>query len=257
MIVPDLTFQFYEKVVQMYEEVLFDLKKLSLMGQIKAVGSGANSVGKTMQNALNIPHTTNAKNQYKGWTITSTTLKSGSRTNLFALVPDWKNSFIKSSTELVNKYGIQDNTGKYERKLFCTVKSDTPNSFGLMLKLSRNTGELFEVHRTEDEDTILCRWDAKKIEQKLKRLDKSIIVTASQHKKEDGIYYHYQFAEFMSKPQPIKFLQQIEFGSITLDHLISIKHNHATAREQGPLFKIAKHARADLYETYHKYNLMG
>lgn len=108
----------------MYEEILHDLKELSLLGQIKAVASGANSVGKTLQHALNIQHKTTAKNQYKGWTITTTTMKSGSRTNLFASVPDWNISLIKSSTELVEKYGVEDTTGKYARKLFCTVRSE-------------------------------------------------------------------------------------------------------------------------------------
>ena len=240
----------------MYEEILPDLKELSLRGQIKAVGSGANSVGKTLQHALNIQHKTTAKNQYKGWTITSTTMKSASRTNLFASVPNWNISFIKSSTELVDKYGVEDITGKYVRKLFCTVKSDRPNTFGLKLSVNRVTQNISEVHEAENENVSLCQWDIDTIKQKLQRIGKSVIITASQHKKTDGVYYHYQVAEFMSKPSIDRFLQQAEFGSITLDHLISKSHGSATAREQGPLFKIAKHARAELYESYHKYNLM-
>lgn len=240
----------------MYEEILRDLKDLSLLGQIKAVGSGANSVGKTLQRALNIQHKTTAKNQFKGWTITSTTMKSGSRTNLFASVPDWNNSFIKSSTELVEKYGVEDATGKYARKLFCTVKTDRPNSFGLKLSVNRAKQNMSEVYEAENHNITLCQWDIDTIKQKLQRIDRSIIITASQHKKTDGIYYHYQIAEFMSKPSIDQFLQQAEFGAITLDHLISRSHGSTTAREQGPLFKIAKHARAELYESYHKYNLM-
>ena len=151
----------------MYEEILNDLKELSLLGQIKAVGSGANSVGKTLQKALNIPHTTNAKNQYKGWTITSTTMKSGSRTNLFASVPDWDTSLIKSSTELVDKYGVEDTTGKYVRKLFCTVKSERPNSFGLKLRVNRVKQSISEIYEAENDSTKLCQWDIGKIKQKL------------------------------------------------------------------------------------------
>ena len=240
----------------MYDEVLQDLKELSLRGHVKAVGSGANSVGKTSQQALGISHTTNAKNQYKGFTITSTTLKAGSRTNLFALVPDWKISLITSSTELVEKYGTEDKSGKYIRKLFCTVKAQDPNSFGLFLSINRAEQEISEVHSTNGTETILCRWNTDKIIHKLQSLDKSVIITASQHKKADGMYYHYQVAEFLSKPTFDKFLRQIEFGSITLDHLISKRHGNKTAREQGPLFKIAKHARMELYEHYEKYNLM-
>ena len=108
----------------------------------------------------------------------------------------------------------------------------------------------------EGRENEIVQWDTLKLESKLKSLDKSIIVTASSHKKNDGLYYHYQIAEFLKKPTFEKFLQQIEFGSITMDHLISLHQKRKTAREQGPLFKIAKHARMDLYEDYKKFNLM-
>jgi hypothetical protein len=240
----------------MDDEILEDLKNLSLLGHIKAVGNGANSVGKTLQSALGISHTTTAKNQYKGFIITSTTLKAGSRTNLFGLVPDWKNSLITSSTELVEKHGVKDNSRKYRKKLFCTVKAKVPNSFGLMLCIDRTKRIISETHSKDGCENEIVQWDTLKLESKLRSLDKSIIVTASSHNKNDGLYYHYQIAEFLKKPNFEKFLQQIEFGSITLDHLISLHHQRKTAREQGPLFKIAKHARMELYEDYKKYNLM-
>tara|TARA_B110000977_G_scaffold201785_1_gene298617 strand:- start:2387 stop:3112 length:726 start_codon:yes stop_codon:yes gene_type:complete len=240
----------------MDNEILEDLKNLSLRGHIKAVGNGTNSVGKTLQSALGISHKTTKKNQYKGFIITSTTLKAGSRTNLFGLVPDWKNSLITSSTELVKKHGVDDNSGKYKKKLFCTVKAKVPNSFGLMLRIDRRKRTISEIHSKEGRENEIVQWDTLKLESKLKSLDKSIIVTASSHKKNDGLYYHYQIAEFLKKPTFEKFLQQIEFGSITMDHLISLHQKRKTAREQGPLFKIAKHARMDLYENYKKFNLM-
>ena len=36
----------------MIEEVLSDLKRLSLKGLIKSIGSGSNSIGKTLQSEL-------------------------------------------------------------------------------------------------------------------------------------------------------------------------------------------------------------
>ena len=176
-------------------------------------------------------------------------MKAGSRTNLFGLVPDWKNSLITSSTELVEKHGVDDNSRKYKKKLFCTVKAKVPNSFGLMLKIDRTKRIISEIHSKEGCENEIVQWDTLKLESKLKSLDKSIIVTASTHKKNDGLYYHYQIAEFLKRPTFEKFLQQIDFGSITLDHLISL-------HQQRKIFKIAKHARMELYEEYKKFNLM-
>ena len=41
-----------------------------------------------------------------------------------------------------------------------------------------------------------------------------------------------------------------------MDHLISIKKGSNKVREQGPLFKIAKAARQDLFFEYKKFDLM-
>ena len=50
----------------MFEEVLNDLKKLSLKGPIKAVSQGSNAIGKTLQSELNIGHSTLLEINTKG-----------------------------------------------------------------------------------------------------------------------------------------------------------------------------------------------
>ena len=84
----------------MIDEVLKDLKCLSLKGPIKSIGEGSNAIGRTLQSELNIEHSTTSKNIYKGFIITSTTTK-GARTNLFASVPNWQKSAIKSSKDML------------------------------------------------------------------------------------------------------------------------------------------------------------
>ena len=74
--------------------------------------------------------------------------------------------------------------------------------------------------------------------------------------REDGKYYHFRLAEFLLGPSLDQFLNLINYGSISMDHLISIKKGSNKVREQGPLFKIAKAARQDLFFEYKKFDLM-
>ena len=240
----------------MIEEVLSDLKRLALKGPIKSVASGSNAIGKTLQAELGIQHTTTTRNQYKGFTITSTSLRGANRINLFARVPDWRNSPVSSSKQILDLYGKDDESGKYQRSLFCTVSALELNTIGLKLSVNEREQELTEWHHSEDQKSLVARWNAQQIKTKLIGLDKSVTVSASVQKKSDGQYFHYQLAEFTMRPTYEKFLQQIRFGSITLDHLISMSFGTDVAREQGPLFKISKDAKPDLFEDYKKFDLL-
>ena len=238
----------------MVEETLSDLKKLASKGPIKAVSSGSNSVGKTLQAALGIEHSTTSRNYYKGFTITSTAANASSRTNLFAQVPDWQKSPVTSSKKMVDLYGIEDETGKYQKKLFCTVNALKPNTFNLILKVDQRANILSEWHSSEQTENEVVTWDSKKLFSKLLKQDRSVVLSATRHKKTDGDYFHFQYAEFYLSPSFERFLQQIEFGGKSVDHLIALKSG--TATEKGPLFKVTKNAREDLFGDYKKFNLL-
>lgn len=239
----------------MIDEVLKDLKCLSLKGPIKSIGEGSNAIGRTLQTELNIEHSTTSKNIYKGFIITSTTTK-GARTNLFASVPNWQKSAIKSSKDMLNLYGVKDSSGKYEKKLFCSVDSLEPNNFGLFLDVDISSKLLYEKFSLKDKRKTIAIWDTERLKKKLAPLDKTIIISANLFEREDGKYYHFRFAEFLLGPSLDQFLNLINYGSISMDHLISIKKGSNKVREQGPLFKIAKAARQDLFFEYKKFDLM-
>ena len=145
---------------------------------------------------------------------------------------------------------------KYHKKLFCTVNALNPNSFGLFLKVDMVNNLLSECYFSDKVEKSFLVWDSIKLKEKLSNLDKLVIVTASKHKRIDGDYFHFKVAEFLLAPSFDTFLKQIKFGTITLDHLISLQHGSRTAKEQGPLFKISKTARIDLFDNYKKYNLL-
>lgn len=239
----------------MIEEVLSDLKRLSLKGLIKSVGSGSNSIGKTLQSELNIHHSTTSRNSYKGFTITATSTKV-KRTNLFAKVPNWSRSDVKSSKEMLNLYGRKDPSGKYKKKLFCSVNSLDFNNFGLRLYVDKPMRLMYEKFCMENQESFVALWDYEGLAQKLSFLDKTIVVSGNSFKRDDGNYFHFRFAEFMLGPSMEKFLNLVDYGAITMDHLISMKEGSKNVREQGPLFKIAKISKEDLFSTYKKFDLM-
>ena len=238
----------------MFEEVLSDLKKLSLKGPIKAVGQGSNAIGKTLQIELNIGHSTTSRNQYKGFVISSTSSKSN-RTNLFAKVPDWEKSEIKSSKEMLDLYGVEDPKGKYLKKLFCSVNSLEPNNFGLKFVVDKFSKVLQEKYFDKEQKKSIVTWNTEQLFQKLMKLDKTIVISANLLKKKDGNYFHFRFAEFMLEPSIENFFELLDYGAITMDHLISLKKG-ANVRDQGPIFKISKNSKKDLFYDYQKFDLM-
>lgn len=239
------------------EKIINKLRSISELGPVPSVTTGANSIGKTLQHLLNIEHTVTKKNNLHGMVITATSMKSKNRTNLFAAVPDWSKSHVKSSTEILEKYGREDSSGKYEKSLFCTVNSIEPNSFGLKLACDRRSQTLSESHISEDNDFQFISWDTHKLNWKLMALDKTVIVSAIKKKKNGVDHFHYIQAEFLSNPEMTSFFQLVDVGAITLDHLISRGFGKNTAREQGPLFKIKQDAREVLFSSYAKINLLS
>ena len=238
----------------MVEEILKDLKTLSLKGPIKSVRDGSNnSIGLTFRNALNIE---GVLNEYKGYRVNASALKNNSRNTLVpGCVPDWKRSLVNNPKEILDLCGIVDDTGKYQKKLFCSVNALEPNTFGLYLKVKRNN-ELAEYLVKENNHKQIAVWDSERLTNYLNKKQKVVIVSAIKQKKEDGIYFHFCLAEFYIGLVFEDFLKYISYGSIDMDHSISLKKGSKTAQEKGPSFKISKDACSHLYKTYKKYELI-
>jgi hypothetical protein len=234
------------------------LAGISKSGPQPSVTSGSNSVGKTLQHLLGIKHSTTKKNSLFGYKISATASKvSNSRSNLFACVPDWGRSDVKSSTEFLNIYGRACPKGKYQKSLFCTVDSLVTNSFGLKLSSSSSPFFFNEVFAGKDGlSRKILTWDIEKLSLKLNSLGNFAIVEAVKitgHKKD---HYHYRYLELLSNPSISSFFNLVNQGAITLDHLISMDFGKQTAREQGPLFKVRAPARKLLFESCLRVDLM-
>ena len=240
-----------------FQQILDRLRRLSEKGPIPAQGSGSNAIGKTLQNALGIQHTVTTKNQLLGFVVTGTNIHGKTRTNLFARVPDWTVSGVKSSTEIVNRYGKEDPNGKYARSLFCTVDASSPNSFGLQLLCDRAKMSLAEAHTNGDAIDKFAEWRTSHLKKKLDGLDNTVIVSALRTVQNNQPHFHFVRAEFLLSPSLDAFFHLLDIGAISLDHLISLPFDRKVAREQGPLFKMRPEARENLFMSYSKIDLLA
>ena len=227
------------------QQLIAVAKRLCALGPLLAVSSGSNAVGKTMQKYLEIEHSVTQRNRLFGYTITSTVAKNSfsGRTNLFACVPNWDISRVKSSKELLLSVGREDLSKGYSRSLFCTVSAQSKNSFGLELRVNLGSNTLEEIF----DGAPIVSWELGKLEAKLGQIGEAAILSAVPVDLNGRKAFHYRYLDILGSPNTDIFKDLLDDGAVTLDHLISMKLGSTSAREQGPLFKISASARTELY----------
>lgn len=221
----------YEAVAQ---ELLSQLQLLSKNGPLKAIKTGHTAIGMTIEQALGIPANSSPFPDYKGIELKSARLnKAPNRTTLFAQVPDWSISMLKSSQQIVDKYG-------YERdgdlKLYCTLTTTKYNSQGLGFDIDFNNDLLNEIH---EKDGHVVSWLGQTLRNKLlEKHRETFWINANSHVDNGDEYFTLKSIVHTKNPLASQFLILMEQGIITMDHLIKRKNRTGGAREKGPLFKI-------------------
>ncbi len=123
-------------------ELLLLLRRIA-MEPILAVCKGDTAVGRTLETVLNIQQNSSKTPDYKGIELKSYRGESRTRANLFAQVPNWEKSYIKSSAEMLQAFGYQRE--RHDRQLNCEVSALRFNSLDLRLSLDVDGGLLSEV----------------------------------------------------------------------------------------------------------------
>lgn len=247
--------QILNQIINDYEvvahELLGLLEALSRKGALKAIKKGDTAIGMTIEHALGIPANSSPFPDYKGIELKSSRLNTSSnRTNLFAQVPDWSMSTLKSSKEIVDKYGYPRDG---DLKLYCTLSATKYNSQGLGFEVDFNDDVLNEVHY---QDGNVARWLGQTLRSKLleKHRETFWIKANSQTSNEDE-YFTLQSITHTKNPLTSQFLLLIEQGIITMDHLIKRKDMTGKITEKGPLFKIRPQHLSLLFPKPIEYSL--
>ncbi len=109
-------------------------------------------IGREVEALLGIDMNDSPLPDYKGIELKSFRSQRPSiKKNLFCKVPDWDISYLKSGTEIVDKYGyMSDGIKSYRNTLYCSK----PNSQNLRLNMNYpdNLLEIEEDKRVSDED---------------------------------------------------------------------------------------------------------
>jgi hypothetical protein len=228
------------------QQVLAELKAVASTGWVRTTHHGDTAVGMTLERCLGVAPNSTPSPDFLGFELKAKVLKpnetdpedSATRQTLFACVPDWQLSQIKSSEALLDAHGYPDKKAIAERRLNCTVSALKPNRQGLVFSIDHGHGHLVEYCEREGSRREVVRWRGERLEQRL----------ATKHAKTAWVYArettlgghrHFRFTKAMisSGPRAGAFLNLIEGGAISMDHLSKRMHD-GTMKERGPLFKM-------------------
>ena len=213
---------------------------ISKKGFVPSVNYGSSSIGMTLLAELGINYSSTGKPNYRGIVVNASRNKFSTklnRVNLFAQVPDWTISNCKSSREIVETYGYVTKDGG--KKLFCTINSKHNNSQNLRLRIDKSTEILHEEFHSSDIVVNVASWYLNTLKSRLLKTHPiTLWVQGNVLKKNGKEYFHYTTATFTGPPNVDAFIDLLNLGTISIDHLISKKENSVS--EKGPLFKILR-----------------
>ena len=221
-------------------ELLGKLKDISDDGPIPTVVTGDTGVGMTLENALGISPNSSKKPDFKGIELKASrtaarSKKSKNRVNLFAQVPDWSISNLKSSAEILDKYGYVSDEGML--RLYCTVSSQSPNTQNLILNVDFDSELLLEQAHTDGQISEVVAWKFEKLRSRLLEKHRETFWVKALSETANGIeHFHYVEARHTQSPNTGVLPALIDDGTITFDH--TSKREKGRVTEHGPFFKI-------------------
>ena len=234
-------------------ELLNRLRKIASSGPIRSVieGRADTAVGRTLETHLGIDINSSKKPDYKGIEIKSFR-ELNNRKTLFAKVPNWNMSKLKSSAEILDAFGYW-RAGL--RRLNCTVSTRTPpNSQGLSLELNHDFDVLNEVSK-DPQFGAFATWPMEDLRSRLlMKHNETFWVSADGELVNGQEYFVFKSVLHTRKPIPSQFDFLLEQGKITLDHLIK-RNSRGRVIERGPLFKISSDALTMLFPPGKTYAL--
>lgn len=230
-------------------ELLAMLQKIAHVGPVPSVVYADTSVGRTLETVLGIAINSSKQPDYKGIELKAFRGNRTNRKNLFAQVPDWSLSNLKSSAAILDTFGYQ--RGR-DYKLYCTVSATTRNSQGLSLRVDAE-----QLIEQSDNPTIgdVVVWSFEVLHKRLREKHRETFWIEATTTVVDGReYFHYTHVEHTKKPIVSQFNVLLQQGMITVDHLIK-RGEDGKAVEKGPLFKIKQQGLHLLFPPSEKYIL--
>jgi hypothetical protein len=224
------------------KELLHLLRDIAAKGPLKAVCKGSTAIGRSVETALGIKINSSRLPDYKGIELKSGRSKlegSETRANLFGCVADWHLSRMRSSKEILDRFGYHRDS---EFKLYCSVYTTSANSQGLQLTMDMASNWLKEIFKGPPIEDV-CVWDLSRLHKRLQEKHKETFWLKADSIRSGGCeYFSLKSVIHTSNPSSDQFDRLLENGTVSLDHLIKRKKS-----DKGPLFKIERKRLPELF----------
>jgi hypothetical protein len=213
---------------------------------LKAVCAGDTAVGRSIEAALGIPMNSNRNPDFKGIELKSgrsTILGRETRATLFACVPNWSLSELKSSCAILKRFGYK-REGDFQ--LYCSVTTQRANSQGLRLRVEDDVAWLREFYAREPIEEV-CIWKLDELHSRLAEKHRETFWVKAEPIQRGGTeYFKLQSVTHTTRPSAEQFDRLLVDGTVTLDHLIK-RTPSGGAHERGPLFKVERQRLPELF----------
>lgn len=218
-------------------ELLAKMDRLSRGGYIPAECSGDTAIGRTLESALGLEMNSRQEPDYKGIELKAKRRASNTRKTLFAKVPEWELSSLKSFREFLDAYGYES---RGLHRLNCTVNALNRNPQGLKLAVDYGFNLLLESgERAGIVHAKALVWTLDGLLTKLSEKHRETFWIEAETRRRNGREeFLFKRIEYTRAPHRHQFPDLISTGLITVDHLI--KEKCGSAHERGPLFKMNK-----------------
>lgn len=227
-------------------ELLQLLTAIAAAGPLKAVCAGDTAVGRSIEEALGIRINSSRKPDFKGIELKSgrsTIVSKETRATLFACVPDWSLSALKSSRAILKRFGYE-REGDFQ--LYCSVTTQRTNSQGLRLRVEDAAAWLREFYAREPVEEA-CIWKLDKLHSRLaEKHHETFWVKAKSIQRSGSEWFELHSVTHTTRPSAEQFDRLLLDGTVTLDHIIK-RTPSGGAHERGPLFKVARQRLPELF----------
>ena len=242
------------------EELLNKLKSIHSRGYVKTLRPGDTGVGYTLETLLGISANSSKSPDYKGIELKAGRVgKYGSRqATIFSQVPNWAESKLKSSYEVLEKRG-KYNVTKERNQLFHEISCKGPNSYSMQLELDDLEGKLYQIYLSQDGELIKKEYDVFwLIDTLISRIEEkhaeTMWVYAETRGKKEEEEFNYSKVKHTKGVDPSAVAILLESGYMTVHYLIKQLPSGA-AKGQGYLFKMAPKYIPMLFEYVKNYDL--
>jgi len=234
-----------ERTGTVARELLSLLRDVAAKGPLKAVCQGATAIGRSIETALGIDINSSRNPDYKGIELKagrSQILSRETRATLFACVADWNLSRLRSSQEILDRFGYERGS---DFKLYCSVYTTKANSQGLQLSMDMASNWLKEVFKGPPVEDV-CVWELSRLHRRLQeKHNETFWIKADSIQSGGNEHFALKSVIHTSKPSHEQFDRLLENGTVSLDHLI--KRKGSACVEKGPLFKIDRPRLPELF----------